>query len=134
MKFYSYLADAVVIAHFAFVAVVVFGLLAILVGAVLRWRWVRNFWFRIVHLAMISIVAVEAMCGVVCPLTTLEHKLRGMAGETIAEGSFMGRLVHDLLFYDAEPWVFTMLHIGFAVLILATFVLVRPRWPTPSKT
>jgi hypothetical protein len=134
MKLYSYLADAVVIVHFAFVAVVVFGLAAILIGAALRWGWVRNFWFRAIHLAMIGFVAVEAMFGVVCPLTTLEHKLRGMAGETIAAGSFMGRLFHDLLFYEAEPWVFTMLHIGFAVLVLATFLLVPPRWPRTASS
>ncbi len=133
MKLYSYLADAVVVAHFAYVAIVVLGLAAILLGAVLRWRWVRNFWFRAVHLAMIGIVAVEAMFGVVCPLTSLEHKLRGMAGETVAAGSFMGRLFHDLLFYEAEPWVFTMLHLGFAALVLATFIFVPPRWPGKSS-
>ncbi len=126
MRLYSYLADAVVILHFTFVAVVVFGLLGIMIGAVVRWRWVRNFWFRAIHLAMISIVAMEAVFGVVCPLTTLERVLRRKAGETVAEGSFMGRLFHDLLFFEAEPWVFTGLHIGFAVVVLATFVLVPP--------
>jgi len=129
MKLYSYLADAVVVLHFVFVAVVVVGLLATLLGGALRWRWVRNFWFRVVHLGLISVVAVETMIGVACPLTTLEHNLQRLAGETVTEGWFLSRLLRDLQSFDVAPWVLSVLEIGGAVLILAAFVLVPPRWP-----
>ncbi len=49
------LADAIVIIHALFVAFVVFGMAAIVVGLVLRWGWVRNFWFRVLHLAAIGL-------------------------------------------------------------------------------
>ena len=130
MKFYGYLADAVVVLHFVFVAVVVVGLLATLLGAALRWRWVRNFWFRVVHLGLISVVAVETMIGVSCPLTTLENKLRQLAGETVTEGWFLSRMLYDLLSFDVESWIVSALEIGGAVLILAVFLLVPPRWPS----
>ena len=130
MKFYGYLADAVVVLHFVFVAVVVVGLLATLLGAALRWRWVRNFWFRVVNLGLISVVAVETMIGVSCPLTTLEHKLRQLAGETVTEGWFLSRMLYDLLSFDVESWIVSALEIGGAVLILAVFLLVPPRWPS----
>jgi len=44
------LADIVLVVHFAFVLFVVGGLVLIWIGVVLRWAWVRNFWFRVAHL------------------------------------------------------------------------------------
>jgi len=71
---YRLAADAVVIVHVAYVAFVAVGLLAILLGLVCRWRWVRNFWFRSLHLLAILVVAAEAVCGITCPLTTWEQQ------------------------------------------------------------
>jgi hypothetical protein len=70
------LADLLVTIHLAFVAFVVVAQLLILVGWLARWGWVRNFWFRAVHLLCIAFVAVEAVGGIQCPLTTWEHDLR----------------------------------------------------------
>jgi hypothetical protein len=67
--------------HFAYVTFVIVGLILTLVGAVLHWRWVRNFWFCLMHLSMIGVVVLEAWCGVVCPLTTWENELRELAGQ-----------------------------------------------------
>ena len=58
---YRLAADAVVIVHYAYVAFVAVGLLAILLGLVCGWRWVRNFWFRSLHLLAILVVAAEAV-------------------------------------------------------------------------
>ena len=126
--FYRLAADLVVMVHFAYVAFVVVGLLAILLGVVLRWRWVRSMWFRVLHLAAISLVAAEAVCGMTCPLTTWEQDLQTLAGETAYRGDFIAAWVHDWLFYDAEPWVFTVCYVLFALTVLATFVLAPPRW------
>jgi len=129
MNAYRLLADLVVVVHAAYVAFVVLGLIATLAGAVLGWRWVRNFWFRSVHLLMIAIVVVEALVGVKCPLTTWEASLRAAAGETVRSGSFIGRFVHDLLFFQTPPWVLTVVYCVFGGIVLATFLLAPPRWP-----
>ena len=128
MNLYSVIADAVVFIHAAYVGFVVVGLVAILIGFVLRWQWVRNCWFRIVHLSMIGIVVVEALFGVTCPLTTWENSLRHAAGETARAESFVRRWVHDLLFFDAPPWAFTVVYCLFGALVLATFVIAPPMW------
>ena len=127
MNVNSLLADLVVMAHGAYVAFVVFGLLAILIGYLAQWQWVRNAWFRYAHLTMILIVAFEALAGIVCPLTTLENYLRGAAGETVQSGSFMAQVVHNLLFYEAPPWLFTVCYCVFAALVLLTMIIVPPR-------
>lgn len=125
--FYSFWADVIVVLHGAYVAFVLLGLVSVLLGYLLRWDWVRNFWFRIVHLVMILVVAFEAVMGIVCPLTTLENYLRNQAGESVRGGSFMGQIVHDLLFYEAPSWVFTCGYCGFATLVALTFVIVPPK-------
>jgi Protein of Unknown function (DUF2784) len=125
---YGLLADVIVGVHLAYVSYVFFGQLAIFAGLVFRWRWIRNAWFRITHLAMITIVAVEAIFSYKCPLTTWESQLRRLAGQQTHEGTFVGRLLHDLMFFQAPPWVFTAGYITFAVLVVATFILAPPRW------
>ncbi len=132
MKFYSHLADAVVILHGAYVAFVLLGLVAVFIGFLLGWNWVRNVWFRLIHLTMILVVAFEAMMGIVCPLTTLENYLRNRAGETVRNGSFMAKIVHELLFYQAPSWVFTCGYCAFAALVLGTFIIVPPKRRTGS--
>ncbi len=128
MNLYSVAADIVVFLHAAYVTFVVLGLVASLIGACLRWQWIRNFWFRVIHLSMIGIVVFEALMGITCPLTTLEHQLRVAAGQEANSGSFVGRWVHELLFFDAPPWVFTTVYCVFGAIVLATFILAPPRW------
>jgi hypothetical protein len=127
MNMYSTLADVVVVAHAAYVLFVVLGLAAILLGILFRWKWTRNFWFRGVHLAMIGVVVAESVIGIVCPLTTLEHYLRAKAGLPAQAGSFVGRWVHELLFFDAPEWAFTIVYCLFGAAVLATFWLAPPR-------
>ncbi|MBM4088718.1 MAG: DUF2784 domain-containing protein [Planctomycetes bacterium] len=126
--FYRLAADAVVIVHFAYVAFVVIGLLAILLGLACRWDWVRNFWFRSLHLLAILVVAAEAICGITCPLTTWERQLRSLAGDTTYRGDFIADWVGRLLFFDCPPWVFPVGHVLFGLIVLTTFVLAPPRW------
>jgi hypothetical protein len=116
-------ADVVLLVHFAFVLFVVGGFAAIWAGALLRWTWVRAFWFRVTHVAAISFVAAESLIGVMCPLTIWEDALRGRGSES----GFIARWVHTVLFYNLPEWIFTVLYVGFAALVLVTYWLVPPQ-------
>jgi polyferredoxin len=105
------------------VVFIVGGLALVWVGAPLGWHWIRNPWFRYLHLGAIGFVAVEAVLGIACPLTVWEDLLRGGAG---AE-SFVGRWVRRLLFYRAPEWAFTAAYLAWALATLATMRLVPPR-------
>jgi hypothetical protein len=132
---WSWLADLIVLVHAAYVGFVVLGQVTILVGAWLRWGWVRNRWFRLLHLAAIGFVAAEAIVGLACPLTVWEDAFRRAAGQTVEEGTFIGRWMHYLIFYEAPEWVFTLLYLGFALLVLLTLFLIPPRWRSnPART
>jgi hypothetical protein len=123
------LADVVVVVHAAFVGFVALGMVATVAGLVLRWAWVRNFWFRILHLAAIGFVAIQSLLGVMCPLTVLENQLRMRAGQEIYPGAFIGYWAHRLIFFHAEPWVFSAGYVLFGLAVLVTFALAPPRLP-----
>jgi hypothetical protein len=125
--FYAVAADLIVAAHFAYVAFVIVGLLLTLIGIARRWEWVRNPWFRGVHLATILIVVAEAWLGIVCPLTSWEKQLRQLAGQASYRGDFVGRWLHEILFFDVPPWAFTLIYTAFGLAVLATFVFAPPR-------
>jgi hypothetical protein len=125
---YGLLADLLVAVHVAYVSYVAVGLLLILLGLALGWGWVRNPWFRVTHLLAITVVGLEAVFAIDCPLTVWEGRLRGLAGQPVSGDSFMGRLLHHLIFVDLPHWAFTLMHVGFAAVVLATFVLAPPRW------
>ncbi len=124
---YAFLADALVVFHFCYVCFCVGGELSILIGAAARWAWIRNLIFRIVHLCAVIFVGIEAVIGVLCPLTNWEYDLRLMAGQTVERDiSFVGRLIRSIIFYDFPSWVFTAMYIGFAGIVIVSFILIRP--------
>jgi hypothetical protein len=126
---YQHLANAVLIAHAGIVLFIICGLLLTLFGAALRWTWIKNFWFRALHLLAIGYVALEAWLGIVCPLTTLELWLREQAGQTVYEGDFIAYWMRQIMFYEAPPWVFIAAYSGFGALVVLSWFLVRPTWP-----
>ncbi|QDV35322.1 DUF2784 domain-containing protein [Tautonia plasticadhaerens] len=131
MSWYRVAADAVALTHASYVAFVVFGLVAIVTGLAMGKPLARNFWFRIVHLAMIGIVVLQAWLGVVCPLTTLEKTLRRLAwNEWVYETDFIEHWVHRVIFSDLPPWVFIAAYTLFGLVVLATFAFYPPRWNT----
>jgi hypothetical protein len=129
MLLYRILADFVVVFHLAFAGFIVLGMAAILLGIALKWQWVRNFWFRLIHLLAIAIVVEEALLGVICPLTDWEDQLREKAGDTVREGTFIGRLIQDFLFWDVPPNTLTIVYYLFGLAVLLTFFFAPPRWP-----
>lgn len=127
---YQLLADIVLVLHFAVVLFVVGGLMAVLVGNGLGWRWVNNLWFRLTHLAAIGYVVVQSWFGITCPLTTLESWLREQAGLPSYSESFIEHWVQGLLFYQAPFWIFALVYTVFGALVLLSWWLYPPRRTT----
>jgi len=130
----SFIADLIVAMHLGYVSFVVFGLVVIVLGGVLRWRFIRNFWFRAIHLAMILVVVFEALFGLTCPLTDWEYELRIAAGLQDAAGpSFVARLIHTLIFFEFPAIVFTVGYCLFALAVLFSWWLIPPVLPWKRK-
>ena len=112
--------------HVLFVAFVVVGLILILAGRVLHWAWVRNWWFRVAHLAAIAVVVAQAWFGVICPLTTLEMSLRRQAGDATYAGTFISHWLETILYYQAPPWVFAVCYTIFGAVVILSWFWVKP--------
>lgn len=123
---YSFTADAVLVVHVLFVGFVVGGLALIYIGFFLGWRWVRNRWFRVLHLLAIGIVVLQSWLGAICPLTTWEMTLRRKTGDSVYDGSFITHWLQQLLYYEAPAWVFVVGYTGFGGLVLCSWFVVRP--------
>jgi hypothetical protein len=85
---FHFLANAIVMLHFTFVAFVVLGgVLA------LRWRWLA--WM---HLPAAAWGVAIMFGGWICPLTPLENRLRRMADHAPTEGGFVESYILAFLY------------------------------------
>ena len=105
----------------------VLGLVLIFLGYILKWSWVRNPWFRVVHIVIIGVVIIQSWIGVTCPFTSLEMALRSKAGVEVYSGTFISHWLESILYYQASPWVFVILYTAFGALVVASWFMVRPR-------
>ena len=126
--FYRIAADSILITHALFVVFVVFGQILVMIGAAFKWDWIRNFWFRVTHLAAIAIVVLQSWLDRICPLTTWEMELRARAGQTTYSESFVSHWLQNLLFYEAPAWVFVVCYTLFGSLVVASWLLIPPTY------
>lgn len=125
--FYRLAADAILVLHFSIVLFIVVGLFLILLGKLKEWTWVKNPWFRLLHLIAIGFVVLQAWAGEICPLTTWEMMLRVQAGDVTYSGSFIAHWLEVLLYYRAPPWVFSLIYTLFGGLVVFSWFWVKPR-------
>jgi Protein of Unknown function (DUF2784) len=85
---YRAAADAILVAHLAFVLFVVLGALLLL-------RWPRLAWL---HIPAVVWAAFIEFSGTICPLTPLEVALRQRAGQAGYGGGFIDHYVVSLLY------------------------------------
>ena len=116
-------ADLVMAAHFLLAAFVALGLIAIPFGYKFGWTWVRNRRLRISHASVMGFVTGETIAGLTCPLTILEHNLRG----DILTQSFVGYWIQRVLYWDLPHEVFIGLYFS-----CFAWVVLLWRWCPPT--
>lgn len=127
-------ANLILILHFIYVMTVVLGQLVIVVGGILRWAFVKKIVPRVIHLCMILFVAFLDIINRPCPLTTWENQLRNKAGQIADwELTFVERLLRSVVFMQLPEAFFDYIYIGFALLVIATFIIIPPRIPKKRK-
>ena len=108
---YSLFADLVVLVHLAFIVFVV-------AGGLLSLRWKRA---PLVHLPAALWGAFVELGHRVCPLTPLELLLRGKAGQSGYEGSFVEHYVTPLVYPEALT---APVQVGLGVVVILANVVV----------
>jgi len=118
------LTDATVILHFVFLAFVVGG------GFLVR----RYRWLMVPHLLAVAWgVYVEAMPGMVCPLTPLENHFARLAGGEGYEGGYIEHYLVPIIYPDgltprAQRWL------AMALIAVNVIAYTWPRRPGGVKS
>jgi Protein of Unknown function (DUF2784) len=120
------LADLVLFFHICYATFVLGGLFLLPLGLRLDWRWARARVFRLTHLICTALVAVEALIGLTCPLTWLEHLLLVASGAPGYDRSFIGHILYGLLYYDIPAWIFTIAYTALALAVVLLYAYVPP--------
>lgn len=124
---YRALADAVLVAHLAFIVFVVLG------GLLVRWR--RGLAFLHVPCAVYG-AAIE-LWGWICPLTPLENRLRALGGERGYEGGFIEHYLVPIVYPHAltprAQIVLGVLVVAGNVAIYVWAALRRPGRHAPAR-
>jgi hypothetical protein len=125
-ELYLLLANAVLFFHLAVVLFNLFGMIVIPLGAWLGWAFVRVFWWRALHAAILALVAVQAVLGQACFLTLWQGTLQHWAGEGGSEAPFIARFINRLLFWPLPLWVFAVAYVVVCLYALLLWRLVPP--------
>lgn len=122
---YRAAADAILVAHLAFVLFVVFGALLLL-------RWPRLAWL---HIPAFVWAAFIEFSGTICPLTPLEVALRQRAGQAGYGGGFVDHYVVSLLYPEGLTQNTQAMLGAMVVAINAAIYIVafRRRRPSPDR-
>jgi hypothetical protein len=123
------IADSLFLLHLSFVAFVALGQLVIVAGWLLRWGFVRNFWFRLIHFLSIAFVVGQAARGIQCFLTLWEADYRGGNVYNLKGASAIVRWCNGILYPTTNMQLFLWIYVGFGLLVVLTTVLAPPRWP-----
>ena len=115
------LADIILVTHFSFIIFIVGGFVLIWIGKLCSWQWIKNFWFRAIHVSAMALVILQTLVGLACPLTVWENQLRSANAYS---GGFIEHWLHKIMFYDFSRTVFIVAYIVFLLLILLTYLFV----------
>ena len=83
----------------------------------------RILWLRLLHLASLAVVAVQAVLGRACFLTDWQDALTGGG----AEDPLIMRWVNSVVFWPLPPWVFAAGYVAVFAYVAALWWLVPPR-------
>ena len=114
-------ADVVVLIHLGFI-------LFVAAGGLLVFRWPKLAW---VHVPAVVWGGLIELAGWICPLTPLENRLRGAAGEAAFAGGFIDRYIMPIV-YPAGLTRGMQLTLGIAVIavnlvVYGSLILRRKR-------
>ena len=122
---YGFLADMVMLLHFGFILLAVFG-------GLLALCWRR---FALIHLpVLLWALYIEFKPGTLCPLTPLEQTLRHRAGETSYTAGFIDHYLAPII-YPTNLTTRDQYFMGVALLLFTGIIYwrVSKRWRSARR-
>ena len=100
-------ADLVLIFHFGIVIFISSLFVIIPIGYKFEWEWLKNRKIRLIHFFLIFLVTTETVFGLMCPLTLIEHNLRGV----FFSNSFVSIWLQKFLYWNFPKEFFVITYV-----------------------
>jgi len=123
----SALAYGVLLLHLGIISFNVFWIVAIPLGAWRGWCFVYAFWWRALHLGILSAVALQAILHRACFLTIWQIDLLQSAGSSISSGPLISGWINRLIYWPLPLWLFALFYVAVCIYVLLLWWLVPPR-------
>ena len=101
------LSEIVLLLHFSIFLFMILSFILIPYGYFQKWEWVKNIYFRSIHLILMGIILIETILGFMCPLTILENFLR--ADKKI--DNIFSKIIHQIMYWDFTNYQFIILYL-----------------------
>jgi hypothetical protein len=109
--------------HLAIIVFNIAGCVLVPIGAWRRWRWVREFWWRLAHLVSFAVVAAQALAGRACFLTIWQADLSGASGNV---HPLIASWVNRIIYLPLPLWVFAVAYVLVFLYVIALWAWLRP--------
>ena len=100
-------SEIVLLFHFCIFLFMVLGFFLIPLGYYQKWEWVKNKYYRLIHLVLMGIIFIETILGFMCPLTVLENFLRN----NIEINNKITQIIHQIMYWDLPTYQFIILNL-----------------------
>ena len=118
------LAALILGVHVLIIAFNILGLVAVPPGAWLGWHFVHAALWRLLHLASLSITALQSVLGEACFLTVWQSRL---SGQDANPEPLVMQWVNSAIFWSLPIWAFTLIYVLAFAFVLALLRLVPLR-------
>jgi Protein of Unknown function (DUF2784) len=127
------LAQAILAVHIAIAGFVIFGIVAIPLGARLGWQFVYNFWWRLIHVGAMGIIALQKLMGNSCFLSVWEFRLVDIASKIPHPTPVFQTIGEHVLYWNLPLWFFAALYTALFVFVVLMWFIVPPTTRGASK-
>ena len=112
----------VLLFHFSIFLFITISFILIPLGYYKKWKWVKNKYFRLIHLILMGIIFIETILGFMCPLTILENFLRN----NIEINNKITQIIHQIMYWDLPTYQFIILYLFSLLYLIFLWIFFKP--------
>ena len=115
-------SEIVLLFHFCIFLFMVLGFFLIPLGYNQKWEWVKNRYYRLIHLILMGIIFIETILGFMCPLTILENFLRN----DIEIDNKITQIIHQIMYWNLPTYQFIILYLLSLLYLIFLWFFFKP--------
>ena len=115
-------SEIVLLFHFCIFLFITLSFFLIPLGYYLKWEWVKNKYYRLIHLVLMVIIFIETILGFMCPLTILENFLRN----DIEINNKITQIIHQIMYWDLPTYQFIILYLLSLLYLIFLWFFFKP--------